>query len=408
VTGAARGRRGDHPRTTVVAVAAALLLGGCGGGTTPTVDPGDARSDAASGSDGTVQLPDCPGFDEPRSYTPPPEDQPPTDPAITSPELFPDIAITDGVDPDDLPDGASEHGMEVFGAAREWAVAEAPEHFAGMWVDGEHGAAVIAFTDEVDRYATEVRERFGAGWWVVEAEHSEAELERLQDAVSSDASWGDASLGDEAGRTPPGSVVGTARLDDRQKVEIMVVGGDDQVLADLAGRFDHPAYCFVVLDPPPSYDAAGEVRTLATVGGWREGLAQTDGGVLEIAYDADAGERAFAENVPGDLPVGDGEPSEDALHARLDTVDWDREVVVVWSSGRSGSCPVWVEDLELAAGSIRVATASPMTGACPDDWNPFRTVLAVDRDRLPDARDLPVPVEEDWSGGGRAVPYPAD
>jgi hypothetical protein len=396
---------GRRRRLAVAGVAAALLLGGCGGGTTPTVDPGDARSDAASGSDGTVELPDCPGFDEPRSYTPPPEDQPPTDPAITSPELFPDIAIADGGDPGDRPDGAAEHGMEVFGAAREWAVAEAPEHFAGIWVDGEHGAAVIAFTDEVDRYATEVRERFGAGWWVVEADHSEAELERLQGSVSHDASWGD-----EDGRTPPGSVVGTARLDDRQKVEVMVVGGDDEVLAELAERFDHPAFCFVVLPATPSYDPDGPVRTLATVGGWRDGLAQREdvSGWLEVAYDAEAGERAFDENVPDGLGTSDADPSEDGRHAGLDTVDWDHEVVVVWSSGRSGSCPVWVADLRLEGGTIAVETASPIAGGCTDDWNPYRTVLAVDRALLPDAADLPVPVDEGWSGGGRAVPYPAD
>jgi hypothetical protein len=371
---------------------------------TPTVDPGEDPPSATSGTDGEVELPTCPAFDDPRTYSPPPDEQPATDPAITSPELFPDIAIGDD-EPFEPPEGAgAEHGMEVYGAAREWAEAQAPDHFAGMWIDGEHGAAVIAFTDEVERYATEVRERFGPGWWVVEAERSEAELERLQDAVSDDAVW--SGLDESA----PGTIVSTARLDDRQMVEIMVVGGDDEVLAELGARFDHPAYCFVVLPPPPTYDDTAEVRTLATAAGWRDGLSQdTGGGVLEIAYDADAGGRAFAENVPDDLPPGDGDddPSADALHAGLDTVDWDREVVVVWSSGRSGSCPSWVADLHLGDGAIAVETASPVRGACTDDWNPFRTVLAVDRDLLPPIEDLPVPVEEGWSGGGQAVPYPA-
>jgi hypothetical protein len=189
----------------------------------------------------------------------------------------------------------------------------------------------------------------------------------------------------------------------------MVVGGDDEVLAELADRFDHPAICFVVLPATPSYDPEGEVRTLATVSGWRDELSQgTDGGVLEIAYDAETAERAFAANVPDGLPASDGEPSEDGLHAPLDSVDWDREVVAVWSSGRSGSCPVWVADLRLEDGAIAVETASPISGACTDDWNPYRTVLAVDRDRLPALEDLPVPVDEGWSGGGQAVPYPED
>jgi hypothetical protein len=389
-------------------VVVALLLAACSGGATPTVDPGDDPPEAATGAgadtDGEVDLPTCPEFDAPRTYEPPPEEQPPTDPAITSPELFPDIAITDGGDVSDRPDGAAEHGMEVYGAAREWAAAEAPEHYAGIWVDAEHGAAVMAFTDEVERYAAEVRERFGAGWWVVEADHSYAELERLQQAVSDEADWGDL----DGGRTPPGSVVSTGLLEDRQQVEIMVVGGDDAALAELGDRFDHPAVCFVVLDPPPTYDPEGEVRTLATAAGWRADLGpdETVDGWLEIAYDVETGQQAFAENVPSELPAGDGDPAEDALHATLDTVDWDREVVVVWSSGRSGSCPTWVEDLVTTGGAVEVSTASPVGGMCTDDWNPFRTVLAVDRDRLPAADALPLPVEEGWAGGGRAVPYP--
>jgi hypothetical protein len=397
------GRR--HARTVSTTGLVALLLAACGGGGSPVVDPGDDPPAAApgAGSDGEVELPACPEFDDPRTYTPPPEDQPAADPAITSPELFPDIAITDGVDPDDIPDGAVEHGMEVYGAAREWAEAQAPDHFAGMWLDGEHGAAVIAFTEDVERYAAEVRERFGAGWWVVEAEHSEAELARLQDAVSEDATWSGLE------ESSPGTIVSTARLDDRQKVEIMVVGGDDEVLAELADRFDHPAYCFVVLPPPLTYEADGEVRTLATAAGWRDGLSQNEdaSGWLEVADDAETGERAFTENVPGDLPAGDDDPWADALHAGLDTVDWDREVVVVWSSGRSGSCPSWVEDLRTVDGAVAVEIASPVRGGCDDDWNPYRTVLAVDRALLPSAEDLPLPVEEGWSGGGRAVPYPA-
>jgi hypothetical protein len=128
-------------------------------------------------------------------------------------------------------------------------------------------------------------------------------------------------------------------------------------------------------------------------------------GALEIAYDRDTGERAFAENVPDDLPTDARHVAEDGLHAELDTVDWDREVLVVWSAGRSGSCPVWVEDLRTEGGRVEVSTASPSQGACTMDFNPYRAVLAVARDRVPPREDLPVPID---SGGDiEAVAYPA-
>jgi hypothetical protein len=157
---------------------------------------------------------------------------------------------------------------------------------------------------------------------------------------------------------------------------------------------------------PEATPDEGPVRTLATVPGWRGGFDGASAGTLEITADRQAGEQAFVENVPDDLPDDARHVAEDGLHAGLDTVDWDREVIVVWSGGRSGSCPVWVEDLRVEDGRIVVSLASPSQGVCTSDFNPYRAVLAVDLDRLPDVEDLPLPVGD--GGDIEAVEYPAD
>ncbi|WP_052665229.1 hypothetical protein [Nitriliruptor alkaliphilus] len=383
--------------------ALALVLGACGqGGPTPSVDPGTdaAAPDGGAGADDgatatPVDLPTCPEWDAPRTYDPPPEDQPEPDAALTTANVNPDIPVE--ADGEDAFPG--EHGA-LLGQARDWAEREAPDHYAGLWLDNQHGATVMAFTDEVDRYAAELRERFGAGWWVVRGEHSYADLLEVQATVNARMGGGADSVG-----TPPGTVVGSGLRDDIQRVTVTVVGGDTAALTELAADLDHPAVCFEVLDPPPSYDPDGPVRTLATVPGWRDDLDPLGDGALEIAYDREVAERAFAENVPDDLPRDAGHAAEDGLHADLDTVDWDREVLVIWSGGRSGSCPVWVEDVHLDGDRVAVAVASPSEGACTADFNPFRAVLAVDRDRLPTEDALPMPVGD--RPDIEAVPYPA-
>ncbi len=388
----------------VLTLTVAAVLGGCGGAGTPVVGPagedgaaadgagtGTGADDAARDTAVPADLPVCQGG--PSAYDPPAAAQPATDPAVTSPELFPDIAVTDG--------GGDQDAMSAFGAARAWAETEATDHFAGLWVDGDHNAAVIAFTDDVDRYATEVRDRFGGGWWVVRGEHSFAELMQLQEALTDE-------MGGTADGSPSGTVVGSGISETSQQVSIDVVGGDEAALADLAARFDHPAYCFSVLPPPPIYEASGPVRTLATVAGWRDGLVDEHPGyaLLEIAYDRTTAERAFAENVPDDLPTGDGDPSGDGLHAGLDTVAWDREVVAVWSGGRSGSCPVWIDAVRVDDGSVAVIEGSQHAGICTDDYNAFRTVLAIDAGLVPPQDQLPMPVNGNEPQGSQAVAYP--
>lgn len=394
---------------TSLLLALALLASACGSSDVPTVDPGRGAAPDEPDSDGSgsdeaatvvADLPACVPWDAPREYTPPPEEQPPTDPAITSPEHFEDIAIAYGEDVPDHPDGASTE-MAAWEAATTWAQREAPDHFVGTWIDPEHHAAVIAFTDDVERYAEEVRDRFGAGWWVVEAPFSEAELEAAHEQVME-------AMGATGLPTPPGAITSSGTSPDRGQVFVEVVGGDDQILADLAAELDHPAICFDVLPPPPEPDDDGPVRTLATVEGWREALEGESDiyARLEIAYDRETGEQAFADNVPDDLPAGDGDPWEDGLHADLGTVDWDREVIAVYTGGRSGSCPEWVTGVLVEAESVRLEMGSPSQGVCTSDYNGFRTVVAIDRGRVPEPDALPMPANDGFPETRDVVLYP--
>lgn len=387
----------------------ALLLAACGG----EMPPIDGDTPSGSGTDGTaaaVDLPGCPDFDEPRTYDPPPEEQPDTDPSVTSSEMIDDLdvgedpASRDGgmEDPDreDVPDGAAPPApMDPMSAAQEWGRTEAGEHFAGIWFDNDHGAAVIAFTDDVDRYAAEVRDRFGDPWWVVRAERSLAELTELADAVGQIE-----TSGAETGQ--PGSLIGWGPREDRGVVGIDVVGGDDQALADLAAQLDDPAYCFEVIDPPtePDLDDDAAVRTLATVEGWRDGLEPSQGALLEIAHDEEAAARLVDENVPAGLDAGpDGEPWQDGRHGDLADVDLSTHVVAVYSAGRSGSCPEWVADVSTGGEGVTVGTEVPSRGACTDDFNPYRTVLAIERDLLPSVDQLPTALDRGYDAVPDAV-----
>jgi hypothetical protein len=153
---------------------------------------------------------------------------------------------------------------------------------------------------------------------------------------------------------------------------------------------------------PDARPTAEGVVPLAKVEGWRAGLgdAGTPFGVLEIAFDRDTAELAWRENVPDGLPAVGEVPDGPGLFGDLDDIDFDRQVVVVWSSGESGSCPGWLGDVRTAPDgavqverrditSMRQQTSDGMFMACTDDYRAYRMVLGVDRDKLPDISDLP-------------------
>ncbi len=171
----------------------------------------------------------------------------------------------------------------------------------------------------------------------------------------------------------------------------------------------------------PTDDIAGDggadrsVEVLAKAEGWRAGLADAAGQphmLLEVAADAELAQRAWDDNVPDSLVEADGEPDQPGIYADLDDVDLDQKVVVVLSSGESSTCPVWVEDLSTVDDHLEVMLASvaPADQGCTDDYQPYRLVLAVDRDRLPvDAlpiERIDVPSENLLDVQGRAVVYP--
>ena len=395
----------------------ALVAMACGPSELPPIDDGAPEvqdeeapdvQDADTSPTGD-DLPECPSYDAPREYDPPPDQQPDADPALTSPELIEDLDVGDqggddgGDDHEPVPEGAAPPADPTpMSAAQSWAHEHAADHFAGMWFDGEHGAAVIAFTDDLDRYTTEIRDRFGDSWWVVRGERSVAELHELADAV------GEVTSTDvEPGH--PGSIVGWGPREDRGVVGVEVVGGDDQALAQLATQLDDPAYCFAIIDAPPEPDLDRAVATLATVSGWRDGLEFESGTLLEVAHDEQAAQRLFDDNVPTDLDDGpDAEPWADGRHGELADVDLDTHVLAVWSAGRSGSCPEWVNELSTSGGTVVVSTAVPTAGACTDDFNPYRTIIAVERDLLPPADELPADLDLGYDIDRRAVvAYPS-
>lgn len=130
---------------------------------------------------------------------------------------------------------------------------------------------------------------------------------------------------------------------------------------------------------------------LAKATRWRDELQGTTDAfaVIEIAYDRKTAERSWQDNVPDDLERRDDEqPAEPGLYGDLDDIDFDRQAVIVWSSGESGSCPGWLADIDTRDGTVHVERDATQQ-ECTDDYNPYRMVLAVDRDRLPESSDLP-------------------
>lgn len=145
---------------------------------------------------------------------------------------------------------------------------------------------------------------------------------------------------------------------------------------------------------------ADGVTILARIDGWRSELTSDPDGtrqvpdlLLEISYDEATARAAWADNVPGDVPAGSGDPGEFGIHADLDDVDFSQDAVVVYSAGQSGSCPAWLVDATYAAGAFDVVESDEVpegSDGCSDVRVPYRLVLAVDRDKLPPPEDLPV------------------
>ena len=304
-----------------------------------------------------------------------------TEPAVTEAE-----PVRDGSAAGHEADRDADDGQEVLplaSAIQAWVGREAADDFAGLWIDQQVGGWAVAFTDEVDRHAGEIRADVHPGLAVAEANHPYGHLRDIQARVGREQMG---RGGQEAGAV---TSVGVQVMINR--TVIGVFDPDEQRLAELSDAYGATAICFEidVASGPPS-DA---IETLAKSSGWREGLAETHGSafaVVEVAYDRDSAEAAWRDNVPDDLAARDDErPAEPGVYGGLDTVDFDRQVVVVWSSGESSGCPAWLADIDSTDGTIHVQEGATAHMECPSDYNPYRLVLAVDRDRLPTADELP-------------------
>lgn len=128
------------------------------------------------------------------------------------------------------------------------------------------------------------------------------------------------------------------------------------------------------------------VAVLADLEGWDPQLWQLAGetrpetAVLEIAYDAAAVEQL----VDLAVPVG-----EDAGRGDGEVVDLDREVLALWSSGQSATCPETMRSVR-RSGDLVVLTVDldGRKSDCQDDWHPYREVMVLDRAQVPDRRAL--------------------
>lgn len=107
--------------------------------------------------------------------------------------------------------------------------------------------------------------------------------------------------------------------------------------------------------------------------------------VLEVAYDTQAAQQMWEQNVPADLPERSGSPSDPGRYGDLTGVDFDQQAVALWSSGQSGSCPGWASDIALHDGDVVVTEDddSGPGGACTADYNAYRVLVVVDRSDLP-------------------------
>ena len=173
------------------------------------------------------------------------------------------------------------------------------------------------------------------------------------------------------------------------------------------------AGCSLVM--PGSAPVADGLTVLAKADGWSSTIARSERfsghvAVLEVAYDEETARAAWEAAVPAGLAERSGEPVDPGRYGSFADVDLDEQVLVVLSGGQSGSCPGWLGDLWVEDGQVHLEERQHVPGnGCTDDYNDYRLVLAVDRDKVP-AQDQ-LPTEEVLVDGrelsGLVTGYPA-
>ncbi|GGI04967.1 META domain-containing protein [Egicoccus halophilus] len=153
---------------------------------------------------------------------------------------------------------------------------------------------------------------------------------------------------------------------------------------------------------------------LMKVDGWREELQPaTVVSVLEIAFDRQTAERAWQDNTPAGLANVAGTPTDPGIYATLEDVDFDTHALAVWSSRQWSDCPGWAADVEGDGSWLEVRRGVAAADGviednphenCSGHQVPYRMLIAVDRERLPDPGRLPM---QDLTGVS-VTNYPAE
>jgi hypothetical protein len=219
-------RRGSRGASALLGVGA-LALSACGGAPSPSIDPG--------GGDEVAVAPSC--SDVPELEAQAPEAQAPEEERSLGSEL------------------------------QRWGEREATDSFAGVWVDQRLGGFAVAFAEEVDAYAEEVRERFHPGIAVAEAATTYAELRetqaRLDEELAAGAErWDEAPEAPEAGDESqtvsgpePNDLMWSGVQVMINRVTVGLYEPDAQRLADLSERYGAEVICFEVTRMPEEAEA---------------------------------------------------------------------------------------------------------------------------------------------------------
>jgi hypothetical protein len=289
-------RRRGHRGTSALVGVAALVLGACGDTPSPGIEPGggdevavapsctdvpqlEAQAPESEGPTGTAAAVVDDGNLPVPADTPTPPDAHPVD-LEPPPEPLPDEGRPDdrelpepdrGLDHDRGPapteESPGEEERSLGAELQRWGEREAADGFAGVWVDQDVGGYAVAFSEDVEAYAEEVRDRFHPGIAVAEAATTYAELRetqaRLDEEMAAGAErWDEAPEALEAGhegRTAAGPEPGDLMWSGVQvminRVTVGLYEPDEQRLAELSERYGAELICFEIQRAPAEEDA---------------------------------------------------------------------------------------------------------------------------------------------------------
>jgi hypothetical protein len=240
---------------------------------------------------------------------------------------------------------------------RAWAMTR--PGYQDIWIDLDHNGWIsVGFSEDAATRQAELETEFpGVGVVAVEVTATDSELQALRDEVEAAlqglSSWG---LGHSVARG---------------MVEVSVPVLDEETLARLA-PLAGPRLCVSGIDPADAVPdgpqpTGGEgwrlLGTDRTGPGYRTGVATTPEQYADLWQEAGL--------------AGEGPP-----------VDFGTEIVIWFGAVYGSGCPIRLDDVVVDTGSQLIHGHFVMPGnpaACNDDANSEAYVVAVPRDRLPEA-----------------------